>query len=45
MSKGKNMRIREIASDAEYRMNKEFQKLPIIGILIIFKIEKILKIY
>ena len=38
------MWIGETASGAEYQMDKQFQNLPILGILIVFEIEKILKI-
>ena len=39
------MRIGEIASGAEYRMDEQFQNLRFFGFLIISQIEKILKIY
>ena len=38
------MRIGKIASSAEYRMDKKFQNLLILGISIVFQIQKILKI-
>ena len=38
------MRIGKIVSSAEYRMNKQFQNLLILGISIVFQIEKIRKI-
>ena len=38
------MRIDKIASGAEYRMDEQFQNLSIFEILIVFRIEKILKI-
>ena len=38
------MRIGEIASSAEYRMDKQFQNLLTFEISIVFQIEKILKI-
>ena len=38
------MRIGKIASSAGYRIDKQFQNLIILGISIIFQIEKILKI-
>ena len=38
------MRIEKIASSAEYRTDKQFQNLLIFWILIVFQIEKILKI-
>ena len=38
------MRISEIASSAEYRMDKQFQNFLIFGISIVFQIKKILKI-
>ena len=38
------MRIGQIASRAEYRMDEKFQTLTICGILIVFGIKKILKI-
>ena len=38
------MRIGKIASSAEYRMDKKFQNLLILGIWIVFHIEKNLKI-
>ena len=38
------MRIGEIASIAEYRIDKQLQNLIIFGISIVFQIEKILKI-
>ena len=34
------MRIGKIASDAEYRMDEQFQNLLIFGILIVFQIKK-----
>ena len=37
----KNMRIDRIASGAEYRMDKQFQNLLILGILIVFSIVKL----
>ena len=37
------MRIGKTASGAEYRMNKQFQNLSILWILIVVKIEKIQK--
>ena len=37
------MRIRKIASGAEYRMDERLQNLLNFGILIAFQIEKILK--
>ena len=37
------MSIGKIASDAEYRMDEQFQNLPIFGILIFLQIKKILK--
>ena len=36
------MRIGEIASGTEYRMNNQFQKLIIFGIFQVFQIKKIL---
>ena len=39
------MRTGEIASSAEYRMDKQFQNLPIFGISIVFQIEEILEIW
>ena len=39
-----NMRIDNIASSAEYRMDKQFQNLLIFGISIVFQVQKILKI-
>ena len=39
-----NMRIRKIASSAEYRTDKDFRNWLIFEILIVFQIEKILKI-
>ena len=39
-----NMRIDKIASIAEYRMDKQFQNLLIVGISIVFHIQKTLKI-
>ena len=38
------MGISETASGAEYRIDKHFQNLRIFGILIVFEIDKILKI-
>ena len=38
------MRIGKIARGAEYRMDEPFQKLSIFGILLVFLVEKILKI-
>ena len=38
------MRIGKIASDAKYRMDKQFQNQLIFRILIVIQIEKILKI-
>ena len=38
------MRICKITSDAEYRMDEQSQNLLIVWILIVFQIEKILKI-
>ena len=38
------MRIDKIISGMEYRIDKQFQTLIIFGILIVFQIEKILKI-
>ena len=37
------MRIGEIASSAKYRIDEQFQNLPIFGISIISQIKKILK--
>ena len=34
------MKIDKIANSAEYQMDKQFQNLPIFGILIIFQIKK-----
>ena len=39
ISKG-NIKIRKIASGAEYRMDEQFQNLLIFEILIIFQIKK-----
>ena len=39
-----NMKIGQIASGAEYRMDKPFQNSLIVWISIVFQIEKILKI-
>ena len=38
------MRIGTILSSAEYRMDEKFQNLIILEILMVFQIEKILKI-
>ena len=39
------MRFGKIASGAEYQIHQQFKNLPVFRILIIFEIEKILKIY
>ena len=39
-----NMRISKIATNAGYRIDKQFQNLLIFGISIVLQIEKILKI-
>ena len=39
-----NIKIGEIASAAKYRINEQFQNLPIFEISVVFQIEKILKI-
>ena len=38
------MRIDKIVSGLEYQMDEQFQNLLIFGILIVFRIEKVLKI-
>ena len=38
------MRIGKIVSGAEYRMDEQFQNFLIFGILIVFQIEKTLKL-
>ena len=38
------MRIGKIASGTEYRMDEQFQTLPILGIFIVFQIKKVLTI-
>ena len=35
-----NMKIGKIKNGAEYRINEQFENLPIFGILIIFQIKK-----
>ena len=39
-----NMKISKIANGAEYRMDEQFQNFLILGIFIIFQIEKIIQI-
>ena len=39
------MRFGKIASGVDYRIDEQLKNLPIFGISIIFKIEKILKVY
>ena len=39
------MKIDETASGEEYRMDEQIQNFLFFGILIVFQIEKILKIY